>query len=188
MSLSDERLAQIRERQDHWVYRSDEAMADVLDLLIEVDRLRELPAWRSWNAMQETIRSLEREREEALAQVKTLTGGAESLCERRRQVAATGDEARQRCSRGFPRVRNPRCGRRRRRVSDDVRASLHRLKRRVGREGARYVRIYNDKYERTGSYDERAFGEANVCETVMRFIDEELAKLAPALPDPKAAE
>ena len=60
--------------------------------------------------------------------------------------------------------------------SADARKALHTLKRRVGRERMRYVRMYEEKRERDGRHDERLFGEANVCGIIMGFIDEELAK------------
>jgi hypothetical protein len=62
-------------------------------------------------------------------------------------------------------------------VTDRV---LNRLKRRIGKERARCLRLY-DEYKSTGNTVglERAFGEANVLSMAMRWIDDEMKKLGP---------
>lgn len=57
---------------------------------------------------------------------------------------------------------------------------LMRLKRRIGKERARCLRLYED-CKSTGNTVgvERAFGEANVLAMAMRWIDDEMKKLGP---------
>lgn len=55
---------------------------------------------------------------------------------------------------------------------------LLRLKRRIGKERARCVRLEKDYREHKDALGlERAFGEANVLRMAMRFIDQEVEKL-----------
>ncbi len=59
-----------------------------------------------------------------------------------------------------------------------TREVLLRLKRRVGKERARAVRLEKDYRERKNMLGlERAFGEANVLAMTMKFIDQEVEKL-----------
>lgn len=57
-----------------------------------------------------------------------------------------------------------------------TREILHRLKRRIGRDRARYVRGANDKTAWT-THRDRCFYEANVLAIAMSYIDDELRKL-----------
>lgn len=74
-------------------------------------------------------------------------------------------------------------------VSDETRATLHRLKRRIGRERARANRLELIAYKNHNSVArERAMGEANVLSLTIGFIDEELRKLPPTQADLAAME
>lgn len=54
-------------------------------------------------------------------------------------------------------------------------ASLHRLKRWIGQERARYVRFYNESLSSYGK--ERAYAEINVCDLISRRVDHEVKRL-----------
>lgn len=62
-------------------------------------------------------------------------------------------------------------------MSDEVREAMHRLKRWIGKERARYVRIANSLGDNAYGSD-RARGEINVCDLIMGKINADLRKRA----------
>lgn len=57
-----------------------------------------------------------------------------------------------------------------------AREAMQRLKRRVGKERARCIRIWKSAHESAFLSAERAAGEANYLGLVMRWIDDEIKK------------
>lgn len=63
-------------------------------------------------------------------------------------------------------------------MSDETKKALHRLKRRMGKERARYYRFYEQhKKDKNHLAADRCFYEWNVLNLSIGFIDDELRKL-----------